>query len=79
MGIAAEIYDLMLESTQENPFSEEMINAYLYDKLSSLLYQCDGELSAQAHGRPPASKDELKRLSYGLRDIADDLANCRSR
>jgi len=77
MGIAAQIYDLLLESTQENPFSEEMINNFLHAKLSGPLYRADGQLSAIAHGRSASDSETLMRCAYDLRDIADDISNCR--
>lgn len=40
-----------------------------YEKGRKFIVAADSELSAIAHGRPPSNKEELIRVSDGLRDI----------
>lgn len=40
-------------------------------RLREFLIAADSELSAIAHGRPPSSKEELLRISNGLRSFGE--------
>lgn len=63
--------ELMAEN--ERLRGDNAAGRHIMQRIRSVLVECDSELSAIAHGRPPSSKEELASLYSRCREIYESI------